>query len=153
MNHGLFPCFRLCFIRALTSVWSWMMTTPTLTCRPALKSPMVRNGIRKPLRVVTMLAPNLFPVYEFVTRAISKKLGWPAELIVGSTDADPDGSTEICFLCGLLYIQKADLLEPLAAPVLQGERYGGRAIYFSEVIVRADSPFQSFADLRGGSWV
>jgi phosphonate transport system substrate-binding protein len=110
------------------------------------------NGIRKPLRVVTLLAPNLFPVYELITHAISQRLGWPAELVVGSTEADLDGSTDVCFLCGLLYIQKAHLLEPIAAPVIKGERYGGRPIYFSEIIVRADSPFQSFADLRGRSW-
>ena len=43
-------------------------------------------------------------------------------------------------------------VEPLAAPVLQGDRYGGRPVYFSDVIVGRDSPFRSFADLRGGSW-
>jgi phosphonate transport system substrate-binding protein len=43
-------------------------------------------------------------------------------------------------------------MELLAAPVLQGERYGGQPIYFSDVIVRRESPFQKFADLRGHSW-
>jgi phosphonate transport system substrate-binding protein len=43
-------------------------------------------------------------------------------------------------------------VELLAAPVLQGERYGGRPVYFSDVIVRPDTPFKSFADLRGHSW-
>jgi phosphonate transport system substrate-binding protein len=38
------------------------------------------------------------------------------------------------------------------APVLAGERYGGRPIYFSDVIVRAEDPARSFADLRGRSW-
>jgi len=42
--------------------------------------------------------------------------------------------------------------EPLAAPVLAGDRYGGRPVYFSDVIVARDSRFQSFADLRGASW-
>jgi len=41
---------------------------------------------------------------------------------------------------------------PLAAPVLQGPRYQGRPVYFSDVIVRRDSPLRSFADLRGASW-
>jgi phosphonate transport system substrate-binding protein len=40
----------------------------------------------------------------------------------------------------------------VAAPVLEGERYGGRPIYFSDVIVHRDSPFRSFLDLRGRSW-
>ena len=39
-----------------------------------------------------------------------------------------------------------------AAPVLEGARYGGRPIYFSDVIVHVDSPFRSFLDLRGHSW-
>jgi phosphonate transport system substrate-binding protein len=33
---------------------------------------------------------------------------------------------------------------PVAASVLTGERYGGRPIYFSDVIVRRDSTFRSF---------
>jgi len=43
-------------------------------------------------------------------------------------------------------------VELLAAPVLEGERYHDRPIYFSDVIVRRDSSFQTFADLRGRSW-
>jgi len=43
-------------------------------------------------------------------------------------------------------------IELLASPVLEGERYQDRPIYFSDVIVRRDSPFQTFADLRGRSW-
>jgi phosphonate transport system substrate-binding protein len=44
------------------------------------------------------------------------------------------------------------LLEPAAAPVLHGERFAGRPIYFSDVVVRADRPWRSLADLRGRSW-
>jgi phosphonate transport system substrate-binding protein len=43
-------------------------------------------------------------------------------------------------------------IELLAAPVLQGERYGGRPVYFSDVIAHRDSPLRSFAGLRGCSW-
>jgi phosphonate transport system substrate-binding protein len=42
--------------------------------------------------------------------------------------------------------------EPIAAPVLNGERYAGRPIYFSDVIVSAGSDARSFADLRGRSF-
>jgi phosphonate transport system substrate-binding protein len=44
------------------------------------------------------------------------------------------------------------LVEPLAAPILRGERFGGWAIYFSDVIVHRASRLRSFADLRGCSW-
>jgi phosphonate transport system substrate-binding protein len=42
--------------------------------------------------------------------------------------------------------------EPVAAPVLAGERYAGAPVYFSDVIVHRDSPFHTFEDLRGRSW-
>jgi phosphonate transport system substrate-binding protein len=63
---------------------------------------------------------------------------------------------EVCFVCSLPYVtferRGLDVAIPVAAPVLVGERYEGRPIYFSDVIVRRDSPFRSFLDLRGGSW-
>ena len=62
----------------------------------------------------------------------------------------------ISFLCGLPYVHLADQrpapVELLAAPVLDGTRYGANPIYFSDVIVRRAGPFQSFADLRGCVW-
>ena len=36
--------------------------------------------------------------------------------------------------------------------MVRGARYGGRPVYFSDVVVRRDSPCRSFADLRGRSW-
>jgi phosphonate transport system substrate-binding protein len=63
-----------------------------------------------------------------------------------------DNRAQIGFICGLTYTRKTNRLELLAAPVMRGDRYGGRPVYFSDVIVRQDSPFQSFADLRGASW-
>jgi phosphonate transport system substrate-binding protein len=62
------------------------------------------------------------------------------------------GEVDVAFLCGLPYVRLAEQLDPLAAPVVAGERYGGRPVYFSDVIVRRDGPFQTFADLRGASW-
>jgi phosphonate transport system substrate-binding protein len=43
-------------------------------------------------------------------------------------------------------------VEPLAAPVLAGDRYGGRPVYFSDVIVGHDSPITRLEELRGCSW-
>ena len=31
-------------------------------------------------------------------------------------------------------------------------RYGARPVYYSDVIVHADSSFRHFEDLRGGTW-
>src|SRR5213080_3614422 len=128
-----------------------IMTESAVATAPERTS-LSRGRIHKPLRVMTLLAPNLFPVYEFITRTIERELGWQAELAVGSSAADLTEEPDLCFLCGLLYVRVAAKLEPLAALVLQGERYSGRPIYFSDIIVRADSPLRTFADLRGRSW-
>jgi phosphonate transport system substrate-binding protein len=40
----------------------------------------------------------------------------------------------------------------LAAPVLAGDRYAGRPIYYSDVIVRHDSPVTCLEELEGRSW-
>ena len=43
-------------------------------------------------------------------------------------------------------------LELLAAPVLDGPRYEQQPVYFSDVIVRADSPYHTLEDLAGETW-
>jgi phosphonate transport system substrate-binding protein len=67
-----------------------------------------------------------------------------------------DGRADVAFLCGLPYVHLADALSPtvvaLAAPILAGDRYEGRPIYFSDVIVGATARFASFTDLRGSTW-
>jgi phosphonate transport system substrate-binding protein len=109
------------------------------------------------LRFGTFLAPNILPVYEAVTEAVGRHLGVETELFV-ETDyaACANDENEVCFVCSLPYVQfereGVAPAVPIAAPVLEGERYGGRPVYFSDVIVHVDSPFRSFLDLRGRSW-
>ena len=109
------------------------------------------------VRFASFLAPNMFGVYRFVADYVGEKLGQQTELTVGySFDQFAGGEADIGFLCGLPYVELARRSRPpvelLAAPVLTGTRYGGRPIYFSDVIVRADSPFRSFSELRGRVW-
>lgn len=107
------------------------------------------------LRFATFLAPNMYPIYAFIARQARLRLGVPTELIVGSSYEGLCRQADVIFLCGLAYIElrrRGERIEPLAAPRLRGSRYGGRPIYYSDVIVRRDSPFRSFADLRGCSW-
>jgi phosphonate transport system substrate-binding protein len=111
--------------------------------------------VSRTLRLATYLAPNMFPLYAFIARYVQARLGISTELIVGSSYDRVSEQAEVSFLCGLAYIELRQLgepIEPLAAPLLYGERYGSRPIYFSDVIVRRDSPFRSFADLRGCTW-
>jgi phosphonate transport system substrate-binding protein len=109
-----------------------------------------------PLRFTTFLAPNMLPVYRFITRRVGERLGFATELTVGSCYDQLGPEADVGFICGLPYVELARRpvppVEPLAAPVLQGERYCGRPVYFSDVVVRRDSPFRCFADLRGCTW-
>ncbi|HLJ32198.1 MAG TPA: PhnD/SsuA/transferrin family substrate-binding protein [Ktedonobacteraceae bacterium] len=109
------------------------------------------------LRFATYLAPNIYDAYAFIARSVGEKIGLPAHLAVGqSFNAFACGQVDVGFLCGLPYTQLADApdhaIELLAAPVLHGERYQQRPIYFSDVVVRKDSPYTSFDDLRGCGW-
>src|SRR4051812_15638528 len=112
---------------------------------------MSRGG---PLRFATFLAPSIKPVYQVVADYVGRFLDCDTELVVGgSFDEFSEGQADVGFICGLPYVllmrQQPPPIEVLAAPVLEGERYGRRPVYFSDVIVRTDSPFQAFPDLRG----
>jgi phosphonate transport system substrate-binding protein len=111
--------------------------------------------VSRTLRFATFLAPNMYPLYAFIARYVQGRLGMATQLVVGSSYERVSEQADVSFLCGLAYIElrrRGEPIEPLAAPLLHGGRYGGRPIYFSDVIVRRDSPFHSFADLRGCSW-
>lgn len=109
------------------------------------------------IRFATYLAPNIYETYAYIARYVGDKIGQPTTLIVGqSFDQIADGQVDVAFMCGLPYAILAESLtsplELLAAPVLRGERYQHRPIYFSDVIVRKESPYTSFDDLRGCMW-
>ena len=48
--------------------------------------------------VMTFLAPNMRPVYEFVVAYVSQKLDYAMELVVGS-NYDELAGADFCFLC------------------------------------------------------
>jgi phosphonate transport system substrate-binding protein len=111
------------------------------------------------LRFGTYLASNdtAVSLYELVTEEVGRRLGLSTELVVETSyESCERDLNEVCFVCSLPYVtlerRGVDLAVPVAAPVLEGERYGGRPIYFSDVIVRRESPFRSFTNLRGRSW-
>jgi phosphonate transport system substrate-binding protein len=109
------------------------------------------------LRFGTFLAPNIMPVYQAVTDEVGRRLGIETELVVETDyEACAQDKNEVCFVCSLPYVEfeRRGIAPavPIAAPVLEGDRYGGKPIYFSDVIVHRDSPFRSFLDLRGRSW-
>jgi len=120
-------------------------------CNTAVNAPV------KPLVFANFLAPNMTSVYADVAARVGRALGVRAQLIEGrGWEQLRDGSVDVAFVCGLPYVrlvgERPGMLRPLAAPVLDDARCQDRPVYFSDVIVRRDSPFRSFGDLRGRSW-
>jgi ABC-type phosphate/phosphonate transport system substrate-binding protein len=54
------------------------------------------------------------------------------------------------FMCGLPYSRDPRPLTPIIAPVVRGARYQGRPIYFTDIVVRSDSPYRTLEDTFGG---
>jgi phosphonate transport system substrate-binding protein len=109
------------------------------------------------LRFGTFLAPNMLPVYQAIADFVGAQLGLSTELVVETDYRNcVNDVNDVSFVCGLPYVtyerQGLSPAVPIAAPILTGKRYGGRPVYFSDVIVRRDSPARSFLDLRGRSW-
>ena len=113
------------------------------------------------LRLASFLADNARPIYERIAAYLAERLEAPAELLTGvpwderhrRLDA---GDVDVAFICGLPYSQKHDRpgrpIELLCAPVMAAPRYGGRPVYFTDVVLRKDHPARAFADLRGSVW-
>jgi len=113
----------------------------------------LRPGTDRRLVFATYLAPLLLPVYQSIAAAVGKRLRIETRLLVGTSfDQLIGGDVDVAFLCGVPYVRLAEHVEALAAPVLTGDRYCDQPVYFSDVIVRRESRFHSFADLRGASW-
>jgi len=113
------------------------------------------------LILATCQAHNTVPISRALADYLSERLAIP---VAFAGDADwqvcfrgiAGGDIALGWICGRPYTRLVDdrraPIRLLVAPVMAGERYGGRPVYFSDVVVRADSPFRRFDDLRGASW-
>ncbi len=109
------------------------------------------------LRLASFLAENARPIYARIATYLADRLGVPAELRAGGPWDELDaGRIDVAFVCGLPYSERHDRpdrpIELLCAPLMAAPRYGGRAVYFTDVVVRRDHPARVFADLRGAAW-
>ena len=110
------------------------------------------------LSLVSYLAPNMFGFYEAVGAYFSRVLGVEAHLVQSQYDPleDPmmlQDRLDIAFICGLPFARRHRVaiyqLQALVAPVMKATRYENRPVYFSDIIVNAESNFNGFDDLRG----
>lgn len=111
------------------------------------------------LRIGTYLGANeaMLGFQQEVAARIADRLDVSYDFVVETSyDSFNQGLNDVCFVCGLAYVtferQGYDLAVPVAAPILAGPRYGGRPIYFSDIIVRRDSGILGFSDLRNKAW-
>lgn len=108
----------------------------------------------KPLRVAVsaVISPQgTVESYTPLLEYIAERLGRPVELVQRPTYAEVNrlveiGEVDVAFVCTGAYLigEREFGMEILAAPVVNGE-----AAYHSWLIVPADSPANSIADLRG----
>ncbi len=104
--------------------------------------------MRPPLRVASHLAPGVLPLYAFLADYLADSLGRRAEFTVATSyERCAQDVDDICFVCSVPYLPFAELghihMEVVAAPVLIWARYAGRPIYFSDVVVYADSRYNA----------
>lgn len=117
-----------------------------------------------PLRFTTWLAPGLpLELFETIAARVSDGLGRRYELSVepkisGPLSVEEDrfatGRTDIGFICPPSYLWLVGQAKPSVrlvpwAPIYDDPRNEGRPTYGSDVVVRADSDIESFADLAG----
>lgn len=115
---------------------------------------------RRALSLTTCQAANTEPAVRAVARYLSERLNRPIqvrdEIAWQGRERELDaGRIDVGWVCGAWYVLKNEAgreSKLLAAPVMSGERYARRPVYFSDVLVRSDSPFHSFDDLRGAVW-
>ena len=102
------------------------------------------------------------PVFQRINDYLSEKSGIPCELITGLAYETinkmlADGAVDAAFICGLPYVTERDKPQPsvtlLVAPVMKAARYNNQPKYFSDLVVKKESPFQRLEDLRGKTYV
>lgn len=119
------------------------------------------------LRFVSYLSPGIpRAFFEAVVEHVRQALGQRASLTVeprvsgpvrGVEDPFSKGEADVGFMCAPALFWLRELEDPPvellpAAPVFRDGRASGQPVYFSELVVRSDSPARSFLDLRGRSW-
>jgi phosphonate transport system substrate-binding protein len=101
-------------------------------------------------------------VFQKITDYLSARSGIPCEFITGLSYGTINemlaaGAVDAAFVCGLPYVIERDKAQPsvtlLVAPVMKDARYRGQPKYFSDLVVKKGSAYQSLADLRGKTYV
>src|SRR5262249_58858989 len=124
-------------------------------------------GARRVLRLRTYLTPSIpRSLYAYLAEYLGERLGVRTELQTethhsgpprGLPDPFSSGELDVAFCCAPPYIWLRDRPDPPAELVPFGlvfddPRATGRPVYFSDIVVPADHPAHSFADLVNARW-
>ncbi len=142
-----------------------MLAATLVTCAAttlAGATPARHDGLRVGMTAAFVSEAGVY-IYKDITDYLQKRTGVHLQFVEGFSYTTVnhlllDGSLDLAFVCGLPYVMAREArdppaVQPLAGPVMKGARYENKPQYFSDVIVRADSPFHSFEDLRGHVYV
>ncbi|HYO66448.1 MAG TPA: phosphate/phosphite/phosphonate ABC transporter substrate-binding protein [Archangium sp.] len=137
--------------------------TPAAGQVPAVTEPTASPG--KPIRIAmsaAFVSESGVDIYARLARYLTEKTGIQTEFVSGLAYGTinsmlEEGTVHLGFISGLPYVLLRDNPQPtaqlLAAPIMKAARYQGQPKYFSDLIVREDSPFQSLLDLKGRTFV
>lgn len=118
------------------------------------------------LRFITYLAPSLpEELFASVAQHVGAAVGQEVTLVVepsvsgpppDGTDPFTTGEADVGFMCSPSFVGLSGMavppVVPLAAPVFRDHDHDGRAVYWSEVVVRASDPAAALADLDSAVW-
>lgn len=113
------------------------------------------------IRATSIQAPVAHPLFRGIVGHLSASTGLELEVTLAGDWRQRQrqlktGSIGIGWVCGRHYTDDAESDRPtwrlLAAPVMSGSRYGDRAVYFSDLVVRRGSRYRRFEDLEGARW-
>ncbi len=159
VRKGFFVCLGTVLILALLAACGPGYQGERIEFQsPAAEStttPVVPSASETTIRMA--VAPVISPRetfnsgYRDLLDYLGDKLGRPVELVQGKTYAEINdlvrtGDVTLAFVCTNPYLQgQEDFgMEALVVPEVDGV-----PLYYSYLIVRADAPFRSLADLRG----
>ncbi len=100
------------------------------------------------------VAPGATAAWKELFAWLSEASGVPLDIIDHAFPATLDDLWDrpdlgAAFMCGWPYARRNFVPRLVAAPIPAAPRYGGRPVYFTDLIVRADSHYHTLADTFG----